>query len=123
MGDDNNNDHAASEATVEEKDRRKALRQFGRFVGVTAPSVALLLAAGSKPSQAQMTVSKPNPGPPVSSRQFKISEGAVDSSHALAAAMSGITTADAIDGVGLCLAAIKGLVQKIEGLESQLAML
>lgn len=105
------------------EDRRQALRHMGRFAAVTAPSVALLLAAGSKPSQAQQAVSKPNPGPPVSSRQFKISGGAMDSSHALAVAMSGPAAADVVDGVGLCLAAVKGLAQRIEALELRLAIL
>ena len=41
-------------ATAEDSaNRRQALRRMGRFVAVTAPSVALLLAAGSKPSRAR----------------------------------------------------------------------
>src|ERR1700722_15834104 len=109
-------------AAEESADRRQVLRRIGRFAAVTGPSVVLLLAAGSKPGQAQSKVSLPI-HPPVSSRQFKISEGAVDSFHALAVAMSGVAAADVVDGVGLCLAAVKGLAQKIETLESQLAIL
>jgi hypothetical protein len=109
-------------AAEEGADRRQALRRMGRFAAVTAPSVMLLLAAGSKPSQAQSKVSLPV-HPPVSSRQFKISEGAVDSFHALAVAMSGLAAADTIDGVGLCLAAVKGVAQKIDALELRLAIL
>ena len=40
-------------AIEQDHDRREALRRMGRFAAVTAPSVALLLAAGSKPSQAE----------------------------------------------------------------------
>lgn len=107
-------------ATNQNEDRRQALRRMGRFAAATAPSVVLLLAAGSKPSQAQTRVSNSNPGGPISSRQFKIREGAVDS-HALAVAMSSFAAADAVDGVGLCLAAVQGLVQRINDLEAQLA--
>ena len=65
-------------APVEEApDRRRVLRQVGRFAAVTAPSVVLLLAAGSKPSQAQSKISLPV-HPPVSSRQFKEQIGAVN---------------------------------------------
>jgi hypothetical protein len=122
MSDIEKKSEVAGTAADQNEDRRQALRRMGRFAAVTAPSVALLLAAGSKPSQAQTRVSNPDPGGPISSRQFKISEGAVDSSHALAVAMSSHAAADVVDGVGLCLAAVKDLVQRIESLESQLAI-
>ena len=118
---DTGKSEVAVTATNQNEDRRQALRRMGRFAAVTAPSVMLLLAAGSKPSQAQMQVSSSNPGGPISSRQFKIREGAMELPDALA--KSNLATADMVDGLGLCLAAIKSLAQRIETLESQFAIL
>ncbi len=42
-----------SEATLTSRERRAVLRRIGRFAAVSAPTVALLLAAESKPASAQ----------------------------------------------------------------------
>ena len=100
--------------------RRPVLKKLGRFAVVTAPAVTLLLAAKSKPASAA-----PASPSPASSRQFKITEGAVDSAAALASVMSpGVGSAavvGTIDGVGLSLAAIKGLARRIDDLEIALS--
>jgi len=54
----------ADQASVD-KSRRAALRRLGRFAAVTPPAVALLLAAGTRPSKALPISEVP------SSRQFK----------------------------------------------------
>ena len=115
-------DGTAATAAEESAGRRQVLHQMGRFAAVTAPSVVLLLAAGLKPTSAQTRVSNPNPGPPISSRQFKNLGSAVDPRHALAIAAAGVQVGNAIDGIGLCLAAVQGLVQRIHDLEAQLAI-
>ena len=56
-------ENSAEEARVDEA-RRKALRRLGRFAAVTPPTIALILAAGTRPSKA-------GPGSVPSSRQFK----------------------------------------------------
>jgi hypothetical protein len=97
--------------------RRDLLRKAGRFVAVSAPAVTLLLASGMKPAKAVGTSQVS------SSRQFKIAEGAVDTAAVLAAVTGGVNAAviDPLDGVGLCLAAIKALSERIGGLELQAA--
>lgn len=107
-------------AAEQSADRRRVLRQVGRFAAVTAPSVVLLLAAGSKPSQAQSKISLPI-HPPVSSRQFKDRGGAIDPRLALAIVAAGVPGHDATDKIGLCLAAVQGLTRRIGDLEERLA--
>lgn len=100
---------------------RATLRELGRFAVVTGPSVVLLLAAGSKPSQALMGPSGVSTGPPISSRQFKISGGVPE----FFVARNFIASGEAdytIDAIGLCLLAIKDLGQRIGDLESQLTI-
>jgi hypothetical protein len=101
-------------ATAEALDegRRSTLRRLGRFAAVTAPTVTLLLAAKTKPAVAA-------PSTP-SSRQFKISAGAVDGA-ALLSRMSAASSAstNAIDGVGICFAAIKALHGRLDRLEAE----
>ncbi len=48
--DDNKLPASQSEATAES--RRPVLRRFGRLAAVTAPTIALLLAAKTKPAKA-----------------------------------------------------------------------
>jgi hypothetical protein len=94
--------------------RRKALRRFGRYAAVTAPAVSLLMAASSKRALAASVQE--------SSRQFKNAEGAVGGTNlplflAIAGNGGGLS---AIDGVGLCLAAIKALNARLDVVEGVL---
>jgi hypothetical protein len=94
--------------------RRKALRKFGRYAAVTAPAVTLLMAANSKRALAASGQQ--------SSRQFKNAEGVADGTNLsllLANAGNG-GGLSAIDGVGLCLAAIKALNDRLDGVEGAL---
>jgi hypothetical protein len=129
--------------------RRVALKRIGRFALVSAPVVTLLLAAGSKPSQAVPC----SPCVP-SSRILKNADGSVDTGALLAAvaalsvdawhdraesgrgarphvgpfagnfqAAFGVgdgLTINPADAIGVCLAAIQALAQKIESLEAHL---
>ena len=52
MSDSKNKTNPGS-AVSAEVDRRAALRRLGRFAAVTPPAVALLLAARSRPANAQ----------------------------------------------------------------------
>jgi hypothetical protein len=95
--------------------RRALLKKIGRYVAVTPPAVTLLMAAGSKRAIAASQ-------PVESSRQFKISEGAVDGAalSAAPAAMGEGIGLNAIDGIGTCLAAIKALDARLDMLEGEL---
>jgi hypothetical protein len=129
--------------------RRVALKRIGRFALVSAPVVTLLLAAGSKPSQALPC----SPCAP-SSRSLKNADGSIDTGALLAAvaalpiaawhdktdtgrgvqphvgpfagdfqAAFGVgdgVTINPTDAIGVCLTAIQALSQKIESLEAQL---
>lgn len=123
-------DAAGGEAAAESC--RRALKAIRRFAAVTAPAVTLLLAARSKPATAQVfsLTSDPgpdpgpwrDPGPPISSRQFKSAIGPVDVANTLAVVASrgaNMASLDPIDGVGLCLAAIKGLAERVERLQRE----
>ena len=94
--------------------RRALLRKLGRYAAVTPPAVTLLMAANSKRALAV----SPAPG---SSRQFKNSEGTVETAmlSSLFACGSGAGL-DAIDGVGVCLAAIKALNARLDLVEGAL---
>jgi hypothetical protein len=98
------------------QERRRLLKKLARFAAVSAPTVTLLMAAKSKPAAALPSG--------LSSRQFKTGAGSVDSAAVLAAVASGVATAaiDPIDGIGLCIAAIKGLAVRIGGLEQAAAL-
>jgi hypothetical protein len=111
-------------------ERRAALKKLGRFVAISAPAVTLMLAAGSKSAKAQGCS---NCG---SSRQLKTPEGAVDTAALLSSAQRmplevgaiqagdfrsafGLGDGKAIhplDGIGVCLAAIQALTQRVESL-------
>ena len=132
--------------------RRPVLKRLGRFAAVTAPAVTLLLAAQGKPSKA-VAASAPTPVP-ISSRQLKTPERAVDVSSVLAGvaalpvdawrykpetgleqqihigpyaedfrAAFGVgdgVTISTIDAIGVCLAGIRALSEKVETLEAEL---
>ena len=132
------------------KTRRATLKKLGRFATVTAPTVTLLLAAQTKPSQAK----SPSPCQRCSSRAIKSAEGAIDAAGVLAAvgalpidawrykpetgleqethigpyaedfkAAFGVgdgVTISTIDAIGVCLTAIKALSEKVETLEAEL---
>jgi len=100
--------------TAEQADmpRRAILRKLGRYVAVTPPAVTLLLAATSKRAAAITSLAP-------SSRQFKNPEGAADG-IALLATLTDIGhggSIDMIDGVGICLAAIKSLNARLDELD------
>jgi hypothetical protein len=100
-------------AEAKSAERRALLKKVGRFAAVTAPAVTLLLAAMAKPKKA-LAVSG------TSSRQFKDTEGAADGVALLAALPGNGVAIDMIDGVGICLAAIKALSAKVDCLETKL---
>ncbi len=102
-------------ATAEQADmpRRAILTKLGRYAAVTPPAVTLLLAATSKRAAAITSI------PPSSSRQFKNPEGAADG-VTLLATLTDIGhggSIDMIDGVGICLAAIKSLNTRLDVLD------
>ena len=114
-------------------ERRAALKKLGRFVAFSAPAVTLLLAAGSKSAKAQVCSTCG------SSRQLKTPEGAVDTAALLSSARRmplqagtidagdfrnafGLGDGKAIhplDGIGVCLAAVQALTQKVDSLEAE----
>ena len=101
--------------TAEQADmpRRAILKKLGRYAAVTPPAVTLLLAATSKRAAAITSL------PPISSRQFKNPEGAADG-VALLATLTDIghgSVIDMIEGVGICLAAIKSLNTRLDVLD------
>jgi hypothetical protein len=115
-------------------ERRAALKKLGRFVAISAPAVTLMLAAGSKSAKAQPC------SPCSSSRQFKTPEGAVDTAALLGSAqrmpvdfgalqprdfraafgLGDGMSIHPLDGVGVCLAAIQALNDRIGSLEAAL---
>ena len=122
--------------TSPSEDRRAMLKKLGRFALVSAPTVTLLLAAGTKPAKA---ASCSNCG---SSRAFKNPEGGIDGAAMLATVASlpmaagsdigsgagdfraafGVgdgASISPIDGVGVCLAAIRALTQRVGCLEER----
>jgi hypothetical protein len=113
--------------------RRGMLKKFGRFALVSAPAVTWLLAVGSKPARAVICSGECAP----SSRVFKTPAENLDTVALLASvaalpvgsyaedfqAAFGVgdgVTISPIDAIGVCLAAIQALSQKIESLEAQL---
>jgi hypothetical protein len=104
---------APSAAEQADMPRRAILKKLGRYAAVTPPAVTLLLAATSKRAAALVSLA------PTSSRQFKNTEGSADG-LALLAALPGMGSAaaiDTIDGVGICLAAIKALNTRLDVLD------
>jgi hypothetical protein len=123
---------ASNDAERLAAERRAALKKLGRFVAISAPAVTLMLAAGSKSAKAQPC------SPCSSSRQFKTPEGAVDTAALLSSAqrmplqvgairaddfrtafgLGGGKTIHPLDGIGVCLASIQALNERIGSLES-----
>ncbi len=91
--------------------RRAILKKLGRYAAVTPPAVILLLAAASKRVAAITSVT--------SSRQLKDRVGVADGGAFLAALpdVGDGVTMDMIDGVGICLAAIKALATRLDALD------
>lgn len=131
--------------------RRAALKKLGRFATVTAPTVTLLLAAQARPNEAQaLSVCQPTSSRRLKTSGERIDATAVLGGVAKLAverwrykpetgldqrahigpyaedfrAAFGIgdgVTINTIDAVGVCLAAIKALSERVETLESKLA--
>jgi len=131
------------------KVRRVLLTKLGRFAGVTAPTVTLLLAVSTKPNKAQASS-----GVPVSSKSLKTAAGKVDAARILASVAAlpveawrykpatgleqqthigpyawdfekafGVgdgVTINTIDAIGVCFAAIKALSERVHTLEAEL---
>ena len=131
------------------KQRRALLKRLGRFAAVTAPTVTLLLAAQVKPGGAVLPScktcsSKARKTPvggintsailaavaalPVDTWRYKPETGLDQRSHIgpyaedfkTAFGVGDGVTISTIDAVGVCLAAIKALSQKVESLEAEL---
>ena len=130
--------------------RRPVLRKLGRFAAVTAPAVTLLLAAQTKPAKARPPSSLPPVSSlhlktregeiagatvlaavaalPVEAWRYKPETGLEQRTHIVpyaedfraAFGVGDGVTIGAIDGIGVCLAAIKALSAKVERLEAEL---
>ena len=131
------------------QERRAVLKKFGRFATVTAPAVTLLLAAATKPAKAACTspcsVSSRQlkttgeaidaktilggvTGLAVERWRYKPETGLEQQTHigpyaedfrASFGVGDGVTIST-IDAIGICLAAIKALSAKVDGLEAEL---
>lgn len=136
--------------TTPVEERRTILKKLGRFALVSAPAVTLLLAAGSKPSRAApCSVCPPSSRTfktadgsidtaallaavaalPVEAWRYKPETGLGTETHigpyaedfqAAFGVGDGVTISPT-DAIGVCLAAIQALSQKIESLEAQLS--
>jgi hypothetical protein len=131
------------------KRRRAALKKLGRFATVTAPTVTLLLAAQTKSTSARppscaicsSRILKAVEGEidptsvlagvaalPVDAWHYKPETGLEQSTHIgpyaedfrAAFGVGDGVTISTIDAVGVCLAAIKALSEKVETLEVEL---
>ncbi len=132
------------------KARRAALKKLGRFATVTAPTVTLLLAAQTKPTSARITsnpfaTSSRNlktsgeridtadvlggvANLSVERWRYKLETGLEQQTHIgpyaedfqKAFGVGDGVTINTIDAVGVCLAAIKALSEKVETLEAEL---
>jgi len=130
--------------------RRPVLRRLGRFAAVTAPAVTLLLAAQTKPSRAAPPSSSPPPSSrqlktaeraidassvlagvaalPVDAWRYKPETGLEQQMHIgpyaedfrAAFGVGDGVTINTTDAIGVCLAAIRALSQKVETLEAEL---
>ena len=96
-----------------EEVRRVALRRLGRFVAVTPPAVTLLLAAATKRAAAVPSVT--------SSRQLKDRIGPVDDAalSSLLARLGEGAAVGTLDGIGVCLAAVKALDLRLTALRQE----
>ena len=132
------------------KSRRATLKKLGRFATVTAPTVTLLLAAQTKPSRARSpspcrcvssraikmaraeidtaSILAGVAALPVDSWRYKPETGLEQQTHIgpyaedfrKAFGVGDGVTISTIDAVGVCLAAIKALSEKVERLETEL---
>jgi hypothetical protein len=135
--------------TDQAKTRRATLKKLGRFATVTAPTVTLLLAAQTKPSKAlppspcrtssravktveggidAASVLAGVAALPVDAWRYKPETGLEQQTHigpyaedfrATFGVGDGVTIST-IDAIGVCLAAIKALSEKVETLEAEL---
>jgi len=137
----------ARDASVEA--RRPVLKRLGRFAAVTAPAVTLLLAAQTKPAKALPPSSLPPSSRqlktseraidvssvlagvaalPVDAWRYKPETGLERQVHIgpyaedfqAAFGVGDGVTISTIDAIGVCLAAIRALSEKVETLEAEL---
>jgi hypothetical protein len=141
---------AASPEDASVQARRPVLRRLGRFAAVTAPAVTLLLAAQTKPSRAAPPSSSPPPSSrqlktaeraidgssvlagvaalPVDAWRYRPETGLEQQIHIgpyaedfrAAFGVGDGVTISTIDAIGVCLAAIRALSEKVETLEAEL---
>lgn len=145
----NNNSPMTPTEAMTAKERRALLKKLGRFAAVTAPTVTLLLAARIKPGNAQPVSCAPKSSRALKiaeggvdaagalvgvvslpirewrdksetglGQQTQIGPSAEDFRAALGVG-DGVTISS-IDAIGICLAAIRALADKVEGLEAEL---
>jgi hypothetical protein len=138
----------AAERAEPNKARRAAMKKLGRFVAVSAPVVTLMLAAGSKSANAVPCSICPSSRAfktpdgsidtaallaavstlPVETWRYKAETGLETRPHIgpyaedfqAAFGVGDGVTINPIDAVGVCLAAIQALTQKVEALEVEL---
>jgi hypothetical protein len=129
-------------------ERRAALKKLGRFVAISAPAVTLMLAAGSKSAKAVPCSLCPSSRSfktpdgnidtaallaavatlPVETWRYKAETGLETRPHIgpyaedfqAAFGVGDGVTINPIDAIGVCLAAIQALTQKVESLEAEL---
>jgi hypothetical protein len=129
-------------------ERRALLKKFGRFAAVSAPAVTLLLAAATRPAKALITSLVPSSRQlktagesidtgtilggvaiiPVERWRYRAETGLEQQTHIgpyaedfkAAFGVGDGMTISTIDAIGVCLAAIKALSAKVEGLEAEL---
>ena len=139
---------AAPESADVLSTRRAALKKLSRFTSISAPAVTLLLAAGMKPARAvpcsncasSRQFKTPEGGIdaaallaavaalPVEAWRYKAETGLGTQPHIgpyaedfqAAFGVGDGVTINPIDAIGVCLAAIKALSQRVEELEAQL---
>jgi len=129
--------------------RRPVLKRLGRFAAVTAPAVTLLLAAQTKPAKAVLS-SVPPPSSrqlktaeraidvssvlagvaalPVDAWRYKPETGLEQQMHIgpyaedfrAAFGVGDGVSISTVDAIGVCLAAIRALSEKVETLEAEL---
>ena len=131
------------------EERRAALKKLGRFAAVTAPAVTLLLAATTKPKKAVAVSGVPISsrqlktagegidaaavlggvtGLAVERWRYKPETGLEQQTHigpyaeefGEAFGVGDGVTISTVDAVGVCLATIKALSAKVDGLEAEL---
>ncbi len=140
---------AATPQDASAQARRPVLKKLGRFAAVTAPAVTLLLAAETKPTKA-VASSVPAPSSrqlktaeravdaswvlagvaalPVDAWRYKPETGLEQQMHIgpyaedfrAAFGVGDGVTISTTDAIGVCLAAIRALSQKVETLEAEL---